>query len=68
MRVIRCGCGRIGKRKINLSIVFADQIVGLRQIDDQIWLVSFLNSDLGFFDRENDRVEPAPNPFAPEKV
>ena len=47
--------------------MFADQIVGLRQIDDQIWLVSFLNYDLGFFDRENDRVEPAPNPFAPER-
>lgn len=67
MRVTRCGRIRIGKRKINLSIVFADQIVGLRQIDDQIWLVSFLNYDLGFFDRENDRVEPAPNPFAPER-
>lgn len=35
---------------------------------DQHWLVSFLNYDLGFFDNENDRVEPAPNPFAPEKV
>ncbi|HET9903178.1 MAG TPA: hypothetical protein VFQ27_05695 [Xanthobacteraceae bacterium] len=54
--------------KINLGQVFAGQIVGLRGIDDQIWLVSFLNCDLGFFDRENDRVEPATNPFAPEKV
>lgn len=54
--------------KINLGQVFTGQIVGLREIDDQIWLVSFLNCDLGFFDRENDRVEPATNPFAPEKV
>ena len=68
MRVTRCGRIRIGKRKINLSTVFAGQIVGLREVDDHIWLVSFLNYDLGFFDRENDRVEPAPNPFAPEKV
>jgi hypothetical protein len=43
------------------------RIVGLREVDDQIWLVSFLNYDLGFFDRENDRVKPAPNPFAPER-
>jgi hypothetical protein len=36
--------------------------------EDQIWLVSFLDFDLGFFDREEGRVEPAPNPFVPEKV
>ena len=68
MRVTRCGRICIGKRKINLSTVFAGQIVGIREVDDQIWMVSFLNFDLGFFDKENDRVEPAPNPFAPEKV
>jgi putative transposase len=63
-------CGRIclGKRRINLSRVFAGQIVGIREVDDQIWLVSFLAFDLGFFDREEGRVEPAPNPFEPEKV
>ena len=63
-------CGRIcvGRRKINLSRVFADQIVGIREVDDQIWLVSFLDFDLCFFDREEGRVEPAPNPFGPEKV
>jgi putative transposase len=43
------------------------RIVGLREVDDQIWLVSFLDYDLGFFDKENDRVTPAPNPFAPER-
>jgi len=35
---------------------------------DQIWLVAFLDYDLGFFDMDEGRVEPAPNPFAPEKV
>ena len=34
----------------------------------QVWLVSFLDFDLGFFDRDEGRVEPAPNPFGPEKV
>jgi hypothetical protein len=36
-------CGRIcvGRRKINLSQVFAGQIVGIREVDDQIWLVRF---------------------------
>jgi hypothetical protein len=66
----RTRCGRIclGKRKINLSQAFAGQIVGIREVDDQLWLVSFLDFDLGFFDRDEGRVEPAPNPFGPEKV
>ena len=63
-------CGRIciGRRKISLSRVFAGQIVGIREVDDQVWLVSFLDFDLGFFDREEGRVEPAPNPFVPKNV
>lgn len=58
----------IGKRKINLSKAYAGQIVGIREVDDQIWLVSFLDYNLGFVDRDEGRVEPAPNPFAPEKL
>lgn len=68
VRVTHCGRICIGRRKINLSKVFAGQIVGIREVDDQIWLVSFLEYDLGFFDRDEGRVEPAPNPFAPEKL
>ena len=68
VRVTRCGRICIGKRKINLSQVFAGQILGLREVEDQIWLVSFMHYDLGFFDNTEDRVEPATNPFAPEKV
>ncbi|MBL8198846.1 MAG: IS481 family transposase [Gammaproteobacteria bacterium] len=68
VRVTRCGRICLGRRKINLSSVFAGQIVGLREVADQIWLVSFLDYDLGFFDQDEDRVEPAPNPFAPETV
>ena len=68
VRVTRCGRICMGHRKINLSTVFAGQIVGIREVEDQVWLVSFLDFDLGFFDREEGRVEPAPNPFGPEKV
>ena len=68
VRVTRCGRICLGRRKINLSSVFAGQLVGLREVDDRIWLVSFLDFDLGFFDHQEDRVEPAPNPFAPVPV
>ena len=58
-------CGRIcvGRRKINLSIVFAGQNVGIKEVAEKIWLVSFMHYDLGFFDHETGRVECAPNPF-----
>ena len=68
VRVTRCGRICIGKRKINLSTVFAGQTVGLRQVDDEVWLVSFLEYDLGYFDNKRDRVEPGPSPFAPDEV
>src|ERR1700733_9619121 len=58
-------CGRIclGRRKINLSIVFAGQNVGVKEVSDKIWLVSFMKYDLGFFDQEVGRVTSAENPF-----
>ena len=68
IRVTRCGRICIGRRKINLSTAFAGQTVGVREVEDQIWLVSFLDYDLGYFDNERGRVEPAPNPFMPDKV
>ncbi|NJN40409.1 MAG: IS481 family transposase [Gammaproteobacteria bacterium] len=62
--VTRCGRICFGRHKINLSKVFAGQNVGVRQIDDQIWLVTFMHYDLGFFDHETCRLESAENPFA----
>jgi putative transposase len=58
-------CGRIciGRRKINLSTVFAGQNVGIKEVSDQVWLVSFMQYDLGFFDHETGRVTSAENPF-----
>ncbi len=58
-------CGRIciGRRKINLSRAFAGQDIGIREVAEKIWLVTFMHYDLGFFDHETGRVECAPNPF-----
>ena len=66
-RVTVTHCGRIclGKRKINLSLVFAGQKVGIKEVSDKIWLVTFMDYDLGFFDHETGRLEPLPNPFEP---
>jgi transposase InsO family protein len=66
--VTRCGRICFAKRKINLSTAFAGQTVGIREVADQIWVVSFMHYDLGFFDNEKGRVEPARNPFTPDNV
>jgi len=61
--VTHCGRICIGRRKINLSIVFAGQNVGIKEVSEKIWLVTFMHYDLGFFDHEQGRVECTTNPF-----
>lgn len=61
--VTHCGRICIQQKKINFSQVFAGQKIGLTQTDDNIWLVSFMHYDLGYFDLEACRVEPLDNPF-----
>jgi putative transposase len=58
-------CGRIciGRRKINLSTVFAGQNVGIKEVSDKVWLVSFMQYDLGFFDQETGWITSVENPF-----
>ncbi len=60
-------CGRIciGKMKINLSQVFSGQSMGLKEVNDGIWLVSFMDYDLGYFDVDDEKFEPLANPFGP---
>lgn len=60
-------CGRIcyQARKINVSQVFAGQKVGVKQVGEHIWLVTFMDYDLGYFDDETCRLEPIDNPFGP---
>jgi putative transposase len=61
-------CGRIcfNRQKINLSQVFAGQTVGIKQVDEHLWLATFMHYDLGYFDDETCRLEPITNPFGPK--
>ena len=63
MTVTTCGRLCFNGRKVNLSHVFAGQNVGVTQVDDRIWLVTFMHYDLGYFDDEACRLEPLANPF-----
>ena len=57
-------CGRIclGRKKINFSTVFAGQAVGIKEVHDDTWLVSFMDYDLGYFDLDTRVLEPLENP------
>ena len=58
-------CGRIcfSRRKINLSLALAGQPVGVKQVSDELWLVSLIDDDSGYFDAETCRLEPMEKAF-----
>jgi hypothetical protein len=64
--VTRCGRICVGNKKINFSQVFAGQAVGIKEVHDDIWLVSFMDYDLGYSDLDNGVLEPLENPFGPK--
>jgi hypothetical protein len=61
-------CGRIclHRKKINLSTVFAGQALGIKEVEEGIWLVSFMQYDLGYIDLEEKTLQPLDNPFGPK--
>jgi hypothetical protein len=63
--VIVTNCGRlcIYRKKINLSSSLAGQAVGIKEADEGIWLVSFMQYDLGYIDLEEKSLQPLDNPF-----
>jgi len=63
--VVVTSCGRIclHRKKINLSKSLAGQAVGIRQVENGIWLVSFMSYDLGYIDLEEKTLQPVENPF-----
>jgi len=40
--------------------------VSINEVHDDIWLVSFMDYDLGYFDLETRVPEPLENPFGPK--
>lgn len=68
--VVITSCGRLclHRKKINISIVLAGQKLGIKEVDDGIWLVSFMHYDLGYFDLEQKTLQPLDNPFGPRPV
>ena len=53
------------RKRVNISSVLAGQRLGIKEVDDGIWLVSFMSYDLGFIDLEQKTLQPLDNPFGP---
>jgi hypothetical protein len=66
--VMVTSCGRLClyRKKINLSKSLAGQAVGVKEVDNGIWLVSFMSYDLGYIDLEERTLQPLENPFGPK--
>jgi transposase InsO family protein len=65
--ILVTACGRIcmHRKKINISTVLAGQMLGIKEVDEGIWLVSFMHYDLGYIDLEQRTLQPLDNPFGP---
>ena len=63
--IIVTTCGRICmyRKKVNISGVLAGQRLGIKEVDEGIWLVSFMHYDLGYVDLEQNTLQPLDNPF-----
>jgi hypothetical protein len=51
------------RKRVNISTVLAGQRLGIKEVDDGIWIVSFMHYDLGFIDLEQKTLQPLDNPF-----
>jgi len=63
--ILVTACGRIcmARKKVNVSTVLAGQRLGIKEVDDGIWLVSFMHYDLGYIDLEQRTLQTIDNPF-----
>jgi transposase InsO family protein len=63
--VLVTACGRIcmHRKRINISTVLAGQKLGIKEVDDGIWIVSFMRYDLGYIDLEQRTLQTIDNPF-----
>jgi len=53
------------RKKINISTALAGQRLGVKEVDEGIWLVSFMRYDLGYIDLEQKTLQTIDNPFDP---
>jgi hypothetical protein len=53
------------RKRINVSTVLAGQRLGIKEVDEGVWIVNFMRYDLGFVDLEQKTLQPLDNLFGP---
>lgn len=61
--VSRCGAIFVNKKRIYVGTPFAGENLGVKEIDEELWKISFGSYDLGFFNHETMKLEIGVNPF-----
>ena len=61
---MKLGVRNLRRRKM-ATLVFAGQAIDIKEVEEGIWLVSFMNYDLGCVDLEERTLQPLANPFGP---
>lgn len=56
---------RLPPRHVALQLL-VEVLVGVKQVNERLWLVTFMHYDLGYFDDETCRLEPIDNPSDPK--
>src|SRR5258705_3908 len=65
--VLVTACGRIcmHRKRINISNVLAGQRLNIKEVDDGIWIVSFMHYDLDFIALSQKTLQHLDNPYDP---
>jgi len=63
--VAACGWICIYRKRISISTVLAGHRLGVKEVDEGIWLVTLMHYDLGDIDLEQKTLQPLDNPFGP---
>ncbi len=50
---------------MNISTVLGGRRLGIKEVDEGIWIVSFMPYDLGYIDLEQKTLQTLDNPFGP---
>lgn len=69
VRVTNCGQIYIGNnKKVHISEVFRYQTLGLKEVEEDLFEVSFMDKCIGYFDKSTYRLAKVENPFLTKDV
>ena len=57
---------RVSVMSVISRIRLAGQAVGIKEVDDGIWLLGFMDYGLGYIDLAEKTLQPLENPFGPK--